>query len=75
MYLLNNGDQSTKSAIVTAHKQGLCRCVHSHGDGRTLTGLALDGVDIDTRGACYSVWEEVWTTPPTLHQALEAAEL
>lgn len=73
-YYLCDGTQVSADTIKAAVKYGRARLVHSHGDGKTLTSLALDGVDIDTTGECYSMWDEVWTTTPkTVLQALAAA--
>ena len=74
MYILNNGVETTAEEITAAHKNGMTRLVHSHGDGKTLTSISIDGVDIDTRRECHSVWDEVWTTiPKSLNEAIKYA--
>ena len=46
------------------------------GDGQISTGLRIDGLQVDSRGECYSAWEETWTVAPkTLRQALDAAKV
>ncbi|MEP6587150.1 MAG: hypothetical protein ABJA84_00130 [Polaromonas sp.] len=64
MYLTRTGDEITKEQIQSAFAAGHAVLCHSNGEGRTVTGLALDGVEYDTRGECYSVWDETWTTAP-----------
>lgn len=79
MYFTHAGNKVTKDEIQTAYNAGLARLVHSHRYAQSLsnsisTGLALDGIDCDTRGKCYSVWDEVWTmTPKNLKECLDAA--
>lgn len=74
MLTLNDGTETTFAEVKAAVDQGAARLVHSHGNGKTLTSLTLDGRDIDTRGQCSSVWDEVWTTSPRdLNQALHCA--
>ena len=73
-YYLINGDAVTADQIRAAFDAGKARLIHGRGEGRTTTGLMLNGEDIDTRGQCYSMWDEVWTTTPaTLQSALQAA--
>lgn len=74
MYILNDGTEVTTDQIKTAFASGNARLVHSNGNHHTATGLMLDGVEIDTRGQCHSVWDEVWTrVPASAHEALQAA--
>ena len=74
MYILHDGQEITADQIKAAFDEGDAVLVHSHGDGKNLTGLMLDGQHRDTRDTCYSMWEEVWTTKPeTLQAALGAA--
>lgn len=74
MYILNNGDTVTCEQIEQAFSAGDARLVHSHGENKTLTSLALDGEDVDTHGECHSMWDECWTTTPTsLERCLRAA--
>lgn len=73
-YYLINGDAVTADQIRAAFDAGKARLIHGRGEGRTTTGLMLNGEDIDTRGQCYSMWDEAWTTTPeTLQSALQAA--
>ena len=74
MYILQDGKETTKDAITAAYKAGKAVLVWSHRDGHNSCGLMLDGIERDTRGECYSMWDEVWTTgPKTLQEALDAA--
>lgn len=63
--ILHDGTQTTAEQVKTAFLDGLAVLVHGRADGGTATGLMLDGRHIDTRGECYSMWEEVWTTTPS----------
>jgi hypothetical protein len=73
-YFTADGTQVTREIIEAAFNSGKAVLVNSNGNGRTLTTLALDGQHRDTRGQCYSVWDEVWTdTPKTLRACLDAA--
>jgi len=74
MYILNDGTTATEDQIMEAVAAGKARIVCGRAEGHTSTGLLLDGVDIDTRGKCHSMWEEVWTAiPSSTAQALKAA--
>lgn len=64
MYLLQNGDEVMKEQIEEAFNCGDAVIIHTHGINKTNTGLMLDGEHIDTRGECYSVWDEVWSREP-----------
>ena len=75
MYLDSDGSEITLDEIKAAVRDGTARLIHSHGDGRTLTSLKLVCEDIDTRGECYSVWDERWTTVPTLNEAVDDARV
>lgn len=73
-YALMDGTEVTAQQIREAYDAGKAVLVHGRRDGGSSTALKLDGEHIDTRGQCYSVWEEVWTrTPQTLREALDAA--
>lgn len=75
MYNLNDGTEVTKDQIQSALDAGKARIVHNRGDHSTSSALMIDGRDIDTRGQCHSVWEEVWTREPKdLAEALRAAQ-
>lgn len=75
MYALNDGTEVTAEQIKEAVELGKARIIHNRGNGSTTSALMLDGKDIDTRGQCHSVWEEVWTRVPTdFAQALRAAQ-
>lgn len=63
-YLLRDGTAVTKDEIEEAFNAGLAVLCHGRGEGKTTTGLMLDGNHYDTRGQCFSVWEEAWTRTP-----------
>jgi|GEM_PF-3413491 hypothetical protein len=70
-YKLN---EISKEDIEAAYNAGRARLVHAWTNGGIKTRLAIDGLDIDTRGQTYSVWDAVWTTAPkSLEDCLEAA--
>ncbi|WP_025918224.1 hypothetical protein [Herminiimonas sp. CN] len=69
MYLLNDGTEVQKDQIIEAVAAGKARIVYGRGEGKTTEALMLDGVDIDTRGQCHSMWEEVWTAVPKSENA------
>ena len=74
MYILRDGQEVAKGQIEQAFAAGNAVLIHGHGDGKTVTGLMLDGRGIDTRNECHSMWDEVWTTNPrTLRDCLLAA--
>lgn len=64
MYLTQDGTEVTLAQIQQAFYEGRAVLAHGNAEGRTATSLRLDGLDADTRGACESVWDEVWTTAP-----------
>ena len=64
MYLLKNGAEVSKDQISAAFTAGTAVLAHHNAEGHTDTGLMLDGREYDTRGECYSVWDECWTTKP-----------
>lgn len=64
MYYDKNGNEVSVAQIKSAIDAGVARLCHSNGNGKTLTAVALDGADYDTRGQCASVWDEAWTTVP-----------
>lgn len=64
MYLLKNGTEVSKDQISAAFAAGTAVLAHNNAENRTDTGLMLDGREYDTRGECYSVWDECWTTKP-----------
>lgn len=73
-YYLQNGDEVTADQINTAFSAGKAVLIHNHRESGIATGLMLDGKHLDTRGECYSVWDEVWThVPDTVKDALSAA--
>ena len=77
MYVLNDDTEVTMDQIKTAFTSGQAVIVHGwRGDGQISTGLRIDGLQVDSRGECYSAWEETWTVAPkTLRQALDAAKV
>jgi len=74
-YQLFDGHEVSKRAIVQAFRAGRARLVCSRSiHGRVPVKLRIDGQDIDTRGRCYSVLDEVWTIrPQSLQECLVAA--
>lgn len=65
MYLLSNGTETTAQEIFNAFAEGKARLIHSWKPaGGHTRELRLDGVDLDTRGQCYSMRDEVWTSIP-----------
>lgn len=74
MYLLRDGTEVTIDQIRTAFESKQAVLVHNNADNHTATSLMLNGKDLDTRGECYSVWEELWTTAPkSINQCCSAA--
>ena len=74
-YLLKDGTEVTTKQISEAFKLGKAVLCHVYGDGKTLTSLMLDGEHYDTRGQCFSMWDEAWTTEPRhIFQCYLAAE-
>jgi hypothetical protein len=75
MYILQNGTETTADAIKAAFESG--NAVLSHyrlNNGNTGTSLRIDGKHFDTRGECYSMRDESWTSKPkTVRAALYAA--
>ena len=71
MYVLNDGTEVSRGQIKAAFTSGQAVIVHGwRGDGQISTGLRIDGLQVDSRGECYSAWEETWTVAPkTLRQA------
>lgn len=76
MYILRDGTEVTRDQIKSAFDAGKAVLVHGRADNRNTTDLMLDGRHFDTRGECYSMWEEMWTrSPQNLSQALSAAKI
>lgn len=74
-HYLKDGTEVSEAQVKQAFANGLAVLVHHNIDGGINTGLMLDGKHFDTRGECYSVWEESWTTlPKTAKEALESAQ-
>lgn len=73
-YYLHNGDEVTAEQIKEAVAKDKAVLVHANRESGICTGLMLDGEHIDTRGECYSVWDEVWSrAPDSIKDALNAA--
>ena len=73
-YYTGNGDEVTLQQIRDAFAAGKARIVYGRGDGKTTQSLTFDGIDGDTRGECYSMWEETWTAiPKSVPDACRAA--
>ena len=73
-YYDNQGNTITLNQIKKSVKAGDCTLINSWGEGCTNTSVSLIKQDFDTTGACYSVWDESWTRPATLEQAILAAQ-
>ena len=74
-HYLKDGAEVSEAQVKQAFANGLAVLVHHHIDGGINTGLMLDGKHFDTRGECYSMWDESWTTvPKTVQEALESAQ-
>lgn len=72
-YFDHRGNEVTREQIQHAFEAGTATLVHGRGEGKTVTALAFEEI-IDTRGACYSMWEEIWfTQPATLDECLDVA--
>lgn len=64
-HLLADGTYTTQQTIMEAFKAGKARLLHSRNPiGGTITGLVLNGLEVDIRNPKYSVWDEIWTTTP-----------
>ncbi len=61
---LSNGDEIREDDLRAEFKKGRVRLCHSHGDGKAITGVIITDEDHDTRGECYAMYEESWTTEP-----------
>lgn len=73
-YTLHDGSDVTRQEIEKAFKEGRAVIIHGRAEGKTTSSLMLDGEHWDTRGECYSMWEETWTREPkSLMEALRAA--
>lgn len=74
MYYLQDGTEVTADQIREAFAEGKAVLVYTNGENHTSLGLMLDGNHRDTRGQCFSVWDEVWTAEPkTAREAFNAA--
>lgn len=76
MYLLNDGTEVSATQIKAAFAEGKAVLIHGRADHHSTTGLMLDGNHFDTRGQCYSMWDEAWTRKPDdVQQCLQAARV
>jgi len=78
MFLLFDGSEVSGEQIKEAHETGRARITCAHKYGGTTPGISrslrLDGEDYDTRGTCYSVWDETWTiAPKSIMECMETA--
>lgn len=75
MYYIQDGTEVTSEQIASAFGAGNAIMVHGYNrDGGIGTALAIDGIERDTRGECYAMSDEVWTTRPrNLGEALRGA--
>ena len=68
------GNEITREQIEAAFRSGKATLINSNGDGHTLTSLSLEHKEHDSRNACYSIIDEVWTQKPKLmRNCLDAA--
>jgi hypothetical protein len=67
IYIQHKGDwlELNKQQLSDFFKEGRLSMVYGRGENGTTTSVALDQEPIDTRGQCYSAWDEVWTAPAT----------
>lgn len=73
-YYLQDGTVVSSEQIKAAFSTGRAVLAHNRADNGSRTSLMLNGRHFDTRGQCYSMREEVWTTvPKSLQQALQIA--
>lgn len=72
-YYAINGEVVTADQIKAAIAAGTARIIYTRAYNHTDTSLSLDCEDFDTRGQCYQMLDEQWTTVPTVQQALRAA--
>jgi len=59
--LLKDGTEVSWEQVIAAFNAGTAVVAHQRAENHTASGLMLDGVLLDTRGQCHSMWEEVWT--------------
>ena len=68
MYYTADGQEWTRQEIITAVSERRAVLLQSHGNWCTLESLMIyedaevaeETAEIDTRGECYSVWDECW---------------
>ena len=67
----------SEDQIKAAFTSGQAVLVHGWRiDGQISAGLRIGGPQVDSRGECYSAWEETWTVAPkSLRQVLDAAKV
>jgi hypothetical protein len=75
-YYLADGTECTAAEIRAAFEAGTAVLVLGHADHTSSVGVMLDGKHFDTRGQCYSMWEEQWTlTPKKAEEAMHYARV
>jgi len=81
-YYDHRGEELTEEVIRKAVAAGLAVISRSHGDWRTMASLIIcedkeeaeRQASRDTRGECYSMWEESWCDyPKNAREALDVA--
>lgn len=72
-YITIDGEEVTKEQIQQAFAAGKAVLCHYRVDSGNPAALAIDGRQYDTRGECYSMWEEGWTVRPDSIQQCYAA--
>lgn len=76
MYTLIDGTPVTVLQILDAFENGQAVLVHGRGNWCITTALQINGQHHDTRGECYSSYEESWTDmPESLRECLDAASV
>lgn len=81
-YFSADGTEYTKSEIIAAYNDGRCAITTSRAEWHNVDALhvrpdaetADDIADTDTRGACYSMWDETWgRSPQSAEECLKIA--
>ena len=72
-YYSATGDIISAAEIKDAVAKGSARIIYSRAYNQTNSSLCLVCDDFDTRGDCYQMLDEQWTSVPTLDEALRVA--
>lgn len=71
-YFAADGTEYSKGEIIAAYNEGRCAIITSHAEWHNVDSLhvcstkdeALKIANTDTRGTCYSMWDETWGRYP-----------